>query len=42
MLHVFGSAVFNAGPGVVPADLHLRDLPPDFFFTVRHEGEARH
>lgn len=42
MLHVFGSAVFNAGPGVIPPDLHLRDLPPDFFFTVHHDGEARH
>jgi hypothetical protein len=30
----FGSAVFAAGPGVIPADLHTRPLPPDFFFTV--------
>ncbi len=30
----FGSAVFAAGPGVIPDDLHLRPLPPDFFFTV--------
>ncbi|ADE85328.1 glycosyltransferase family 2 protein [Rhodobacter capsulatus] len=42
ILHVFGSAVFNAGPGVIPEDLHLRDLPADFFFTVDHEGEANH
>lgn len=38
----FGSAVFNAGPGVIPPDLHRRDLPPDFFFTVDHAGEAAH
>ncbi|MBZ4022362.1 glycosyl transferase family 2 [Rhodobacter sp. TJ_12] len=42
MLHHFGSAVFNAGPGVVPEDLHQRDLPPNFFFTVEHSGEAEH
>jgi Glycosyl transferase family 2 len=30
----FGSAVFAAGPEVIPPDLHLRPLPPDFFFTV--------
>lgn len=30
----FGSAVFTAGPEVIPPDLHTRDLPPDFFFTV--------
>jgi Glycosyl transferase family 2 len=30
----FGSAVFAAGPGVIPGDLHLRPLTPDFFFTV--------
>ncbi|SIS78041.1 glycosyltransferase family 2 protein [Phaeovulum vinaykumarii] len=42
MLHVFGSAVFNAGPAVIPADLHKRDLPTDFFFTVEHSGEAEH
>lgn len=40
--HHFGSAVFNAGPGVIPPDLHERDLPPDFFFTVEHRGEAAH
>lgn len=34
MLGVFGSAVFGAGPQVVPPDLHTKDLPPDFFFTV--------
>ena len=38
----FGSAVFMAGPGVIPADLHERDLPPDFFFTVEFSGEAEH
>jgi Glycosyl transferase family 2 len=41
----FGSAVFAAGPGVIPDDLHKRPLPPDFFFTVPGgtpdaEGEA--
>ena len=39
----FGSAVFAAGPEVIPHDLHLRPLPPDFFFTVKDvpdpEGE---
>ncbi|WP_238991677.1 glycosyltransferase family 2 protein [Gemmobacter caeruleus] len=38
----FGSAVFLAGPGVIPDDLHMRDLPEDFFFTVEHSGEAEH
>ncbi|MDN5786424.1 glycosyltransferase family 2 protein [Pseudorhodobacter sp.] len=38
----FGSAVFAAGPAAIPDDLHLRDLPPDFFFTVDHSGEAEH
>jgi hypothetical protein len=42
MLHMFGSAVFNAGPEAIPPDLHLRDLPPGFFFTVEHSGEAGH
>ncbi|MDD8022968.1 MAG: glycosyltransferase family 2 protein [Paracoccaceae bacterium] len=42
ILHVFGSNVFNAGPGVIPDDLHTRDLPPDYFFTVEHAGEAEH
>ncbi len=32
--HHFGSAVFAAGPEVIPPDLHTRPLPPDFFFTV--------
>ncbi len=41
----FGSAVFAAGPEVIPPDLHQRPLPPDFFFTVPAgvpdpEGEA--
>ncbi|MBL4917655.1 glycosyltransferase family 2 protein [Szabonella alba] len=38
----FGSAVFSAGPGVIPPDLHLQDLPEDFFFTVEHSGEQEH
>ncbi|QCO56876.1 glycosyltransferase family 2 protein (plasmid) [Pseudorhodobacter turbinis] len=38
----FGSAVFSAGPAVIPEDLHQRDLPADFFFTVDHKGEAEH
>lgn len=38
----FGSAVFSAGPAVIPEDLHERDLAPDFFFTVEHDGEAGH
>lgn len=40
--HHFGSAVFSAGPGVIPDDLHEKDLAPDFFFTVDHSGEAEH
>ncbi|MCB2124089.1 MAG: glycosyltransferase family 2 protein [Rhodobacteraceae bacterium] len=42
MLSVFGSAVFTAGPGVVPADLHRRTLPPGFFFTVEPPADAAH
>jgi len=42
ILQVFGSAVFNAGPGVIPEDLHLRELPGDFFFTVAPLGAAEH
>ena len=38
----FGSAVFAAGPGVIPEDLHQRDVPPDFFFTVEFAGEQEH
>jgi hypothetical protein len=38
----FGSAVFNAGPSVIPLDLHEREVGPDFFFTVEHVGEAEH
>jgi hypothetical protein len=42
-LRHFGSAVFNAGPGVIPDEIALApDLPPDFFFTVAHDGEAAH
>lgn len=40
--HHFGSAVFSAGPQVIPPDLHEQDLPRDFFFTVDHAGEAEH
>jgi hypothetical protein len=43
MQHHFGSAVFNAGPQVIPDDIVFRDdLPADFFFTVDHDGEAGH
>jgi hypothetical protein len=42
MLSVFGAAVFSAGPGAVPDDLHRRALPPGFFFTVEHVGDAEH
>ncbi|OWY07964.1 glycosyl transferase family 2 [Thioclava sp. F42-5] len=42
MLHVFGSAVFNTGPHVIPDDLHARNLPADFFFTVEAPDEAAH
>lgn len=39
----FGSAVFNAGPQVVPDDIALSEtLTPGFFFTVQHEGGAAH
>ncbi len=41
--HHFGSAVFNAGPQSVPDEIALApELPPDFFFTVEHDGEAEH
>lgn len=43
MQHHFGSNVFGVGPHVIPDDIALRDdLPPDFFFTVEHSGEAEH
>ena len=42
ILHVFGSAVFNAGPDVIPPELHQQELPEGFFFTVEHSGEAQH
>ena len=39
----FGSAVFNAGPQVIPDEVALAPtLAPDFFFTVDHAGEAEH
>ncbi len=31
---LFGAAVFRAGPQVVPIELNLDTIPPDFFFTV--------
>ena len=42
MLYAFGAAVFNVGPGVIPADLHLKPLPEGYFFTVEHGGDAEH
>lgn len=42
MLAHFGASVFNAGPSVIPPDLHERDIGPDFFFTVDHQGDAEH
>lgn len=43
MQHHFGSAVFSAGPQVIPDKIIFDDnLPPDFFFTVDHVGEAEH
>ena len=36
----FGSAVFSAGPGVIPADLPLDDLPADFRFAPDEGGAA--
>jgi hypothetical protein len=38
----FGSAVFAAGPSVIPPDLHEGEIAPDFFFTVQFSGEAEH
>lgn len=38
----FGSAVFAAGPGVIPPDLHEGEKAAGFFFTVEHSGEAEH
>ena len=38
----FGSAVFAAGPAVIPDDMHEREVGPDFFFTVEFDGEAEH
>jgi len=39
----FGSAVFSAGPHVIPDEIALADsLAPDFFFTVEDTGEAQH
>ncbi|MGB8815186.1 MAG: glycosyltransferase family 2 protein, partial [Paracoccaceae bacterium] len=38
----FGSAVFAAGPGVIPEGMHEGVKAKDFFFTVEHNGEAEH
>ena len=40
--HHFGSAVFTAGPEVIPQDLHKTPLAPDFIFTVDPDAEAGH
>ena len=40
ILHVFGSSVFDAGPQVIPPDLHERALPEGFYFTVGSEADA--
>ncbi len=40
ILHVFGSSVFDAGPQVVPPDLHERALPEGYYFTVGGEADA--
>jgi hypothetical protein len=32
------AAVFNAGPSVIPADLHEQEVAADFFFTVAFEA----
>ncbi len=42
LLRHFGANVFNAGPHVIPEDLHRQEIGPDFFFTVDHSGEAHH
>jgi hypothetical protein len=39
----FGSAVFAAGPHVIPDEVALNpNVAVDFFFTVEHDGEASH
>ena len=39
----FGSAVFNAGPQVIPDEIAMADrLAPDFFFTVAPVADASH
>ena len=35
MLHHFGANVFNAGPGVIPEDMHLRNLPSMRYIVMR-------
>ena len=36
----FGSAVFAAGPGVIPDEILTETLKPDFFFTVPPHAKA--
>jgi hypothetical protein len=38
----FGSAVFSAGPQVVPDEVLAGDLAEDYFFTIRPTGEQEH
>ena len=38
----FGSAVYLAGPDVIPDEVVNRDPDSEFFFTVHHDGETRH
>lgn len=42
LLRHFGSGVFAAGPDSIPPDLHRMTLPENFFFTVDHQGDAKH
>ncbi len=42
LLRHFGAAVFHEGPGVIPAELPLDDLPANFFFTVKAGDDAQH
>ncbi len=36
----FGSAVFTAGPGVIPDTILSQDLAPDYFFTIPADPKA--
>lgn len=40
MLRHFGSAVFQVGPGAIPAEVTEGEQPADFFFTVDDPSEA--